>query len=68
VLKKIGPDLDKWTDLSLFDTDILSKKARKVGYTLAVCRDLFVHHFGTRVVAHTAAKVEEALTALGEQS
>lgn len=46
--------LDKWTDLGLFDTDILSAKAREAGYTLAVCRDLFVHHFGTRTFAHGA--------------
>jgi GT2 family glycosyltransferase len=46
--------LDKWTDLSLFDTDILSSKAREAGFTLAVCRDLFVHHFGTRTFAHGA--------------
>jgi GT2 family glycosyltransferase len=46
--------LDKWTDLSLFDTDILSSKAREAGFTLAVCRDLFIHHFGTRTFAHGA--------------
>lgn len=62
VLKRIGPDLDKWTDLGLFDTDMLSAKARQVGYNLAVCRDIFVHHFGTRTFAHTAAMVEEART------
>jgi GT2 family glycosyltransferase len=60
VIKRIGPDLDKFTDLSLFDTDILSAKARQAGYNLAVCRDLFVHHFGTRTFAHTAPKIEEA--------
>jgi len=49
-LVKIGP-LDPWSDLSLFDSDILSSKARQAGYTLAVCRDLFVHHFGTRTFA-----------------
>jgi O-antigen biosynthesis protein len=54
VIKRIGPDLDKWTDLSLFDTDILSAKARQAGYNLAVCRDLFIHHFGTRTFAHSA--------------
>lgn len=53
VLAKIGP-LDEWTDLGLFDTDILSAKARKAGYTLACCRDLFIHHFGTRTFAHGA--------------
>jgi hypothetical protein len=41
-------NLDKWTDLSLFDTDILSAKTRQAGFTLACCRDLFIHHFGTR--------------------
>jgi GT2 family glycosyltransferase len=51
--------LDKWTDLSLFDTDILSAKAREAGFTLAVCRDLFVHHFGTRTFAHGPAEIQE---------
>jgi len=50
VLDKIGSDLDQWTDLGLFDSDILSAKAKQQGYSLAVCRDLYVHHFGTRNV------------------
>jgi O-antigen biosynthesis protein len=55
VLDRIGlPNLEKWTDLSLFDTDILSAKARQVGFTLACCRDLFIHHFGTRTFSHGA--------------
>ena len=54
------PKLDKWTDLSLFDTDILSAKARQVGFTLACCRDLFIHHFGTRTFAHGAPVAEAA--------
>jgi len=53
VLTKAGP-LDAWSDLSLFDTDILSARARQTGYTLACCRDLFIHHFGTRAFAHGA--------------
>jgi GT2 family glycosyltransferase len=56
VLDKIGPGLNEWTDLSLFDSDILSAKAQQAGFSLAVCRDLFVHHFGTRTFAHSAAK------------
>jgi len=44
----------KWTDLSFFDTDILSVKARQAGYGLALCRDLFIHHFGTRTFSHGA--------------
>jgi O-antigen biosynthesis protein len=59
VLDKIGP-LDEWTDLSLFDTDILSSKARQAGFMLACCRDLFVHHFGTRTFAHGAAPIAVA--------
>jgi hypothetical protein len=42
------------SDLGLFDTDILSAKARHYGFTLGVCRDLFIHHFGTRTFAHGA--------------
>ena len=60
VIVRIGLELDKWSDLGLFDTDILSSKARQVGYSLAVCRDLFIHHFGTRTFAHTAPKIAEA--------
>jgi GT2 family glycosyltransferase len=52
VLDKVGAALDQWTDLSLFDSDILSAKAQQAGFSLAVCRDLFVHHFGTRTFAH----------------
>jgi GT2 family glycosyltransferase len=55
VLTKIGRDLDEWTDLGLFDTDILSAKAREAGFSLACCRDLFIHHFGTRTFAHGSA-------------
>ena len=56
VLKKIEAtsSLKEWSDLKLFDTDILSSKARQAGYTLACCRDLYIHHFGSRVFAHGA--------------
>jgi GT2 family glycosyltransferase len=57
-LSRIG-SLDPWSDLGLFDTDILSAKAREAGYTLAVCRDLFVHHFGTRTFSHGAPPATE---------
>jgi hypothetical protein len=52
VLNKLGAEMNEWSDLGLFDTDILSAKAREAGFTLAVCRDLFIHHFGTRTFAH----------------
>jgi hypothetical protein len=54
VLEGIGPALEGWSDLGLFDTDILSAKAREQGFQLVCCRDLFVHHFGTRTFAHGA--------------
>jgi GT2 family glycosyltransferase len=57
-LFKIG-SLDEWSDLGLFDTDILSSKTREAGYSLAVCRDLFIHHFGTRTFAHGGPKDDE---------
>lgn len=57
VLKKMEEHgLNEWSDLSLFDTDILSSKARQAGFTLACCRDLFIHHFGTRTFAHGASR------------
>ena len=34
-------DLNKWTDLSLFDSDIVSVKAKQYGYNLAVCRTVY---------------------------
>jgi|ERR1043166_7759840 GT2 family glycosyltransferase len=54
VLNEIRAALDEHSDLSLFDTDILSSKARQVGFGLGLCRDMFIHHFGTRTFAHGA--------------
>jgi hypothetical protein len=53
MLNRIGSKLDPWTDMSPFDTDILSAKACEAGFTLCCC-DLFIHHFGTRTFAHGA--------------
>jgi O-antigen biosynthesis protein len=57
VLDKLGPALHQWTDLSLFDSDILSSKAHQAGFRLVRCNDLFIHHFGTRTFAHGAPGV-----------
>jgi len=62
VFKQVG-NLGQWTDLSIFDTDILSSKARQAGFTLACCRDLYIHHFGTRTFAHGAPKTLQKTTA-----
>jgi hypothetical protein len=49
-----------WTDLGLFDTDVLSLKARQAGFKLACARDLFIHHFGSRIFAQGAPRQDEA--------
>jgi GT2 family glycosyltransferase len=54
-LNRIGP-LDKASELGVFDYPVISRKAREAGYTLACCRDLYIHHFGTRTFAHSAPK------------
>ena len=58
VIDRTRPGLNEWTDLSLFDTDILSAKARQAGFNLGCCRDLFIHHFGARTFAHGAPQVQ----------
>jgi len=63
VLDKVGlPNLEKVSELSLFDTDQLSDKARQAGFTLGCCRDLFVHHFGTRTFSAGAPTAENDAT------
>ena len=42
---------------STWDTSWMAKvraKARAAGFTLSVCRDLFIHHFGARTFAKSA--------------
>jgi len=57
VLAKVGP-LEGSAGLGLFDTDLLCQRARQAGFTLACCKDLFIHHFGSRTFAHGAPTVE----------
>jgi hypothetical protein len=38
--------------LGVFDTDALCARVRQAGYLATCCRDLFVHHFGSRRFAH----------------
>jgi hypothetical protein len=61
VLKKLEQTtgLRASSDLGLFDTPLLSQQARQAGFTLALCRDLFIHHFGSRIFAHGAPALEE---------
>ena len=58
VLDKVGP-VEGESGLGLFDTDELSVKARRAGFTLVCCKDLFVHHFGSRTFAHGGPNVSE---------
>ena len=45
------PFLDEQSARGLFDADALSWRVRQAGYHLACCRDLFIHHFGSRLAA-----------------
>jgi GT2 family glycosyltransferase len=47
LLSVLGP-MPAQPGLKLFDTDALCLKARQAGYTLACCRDVFIHNFGSR--------------------
>jgi GT2 family glycosyltransferase len=58
VCKKID-----WADASTpfgaIDGDLLSEKVRAAGYRLVCCRDLFLHHFGSRLFA--ALRIESVV-------
>jgi glycosyltransferase involved in cell wall biosynthesis len=43
--------LDERFGLGFFDDDDLAERARRAGFELAVARDLFVHHYGSRTFA-----------------
>jgi GT2 family glycosyltransferase len=43
--------LDERFGMGFFDDDDLAQRARRAGFELAVARDLFVHHFGSRTFA-----------------
>ena len=47
VYERLG-GLDERFGLGFFDDDDLAERARLAGYSLAVARDLFIHHFGSR--------------------
>ena len=40
---------DEQAEKGIFDADALSWRIRQSGYHLACCRDLFIHHFGSRL-------------------
>jgi len=42
---------DAGTPFGAIDGDLLSKKVREAGYRLACCKDLVLHHFGSRLFA-----------------
>jgi GT2 family glycosyltransferase len=46
---RIVPLLWEGEDGGDFDADAVSLKVRDAGYRLAVCRDLYVHHFGSHL-------------------
>jgi GT2 family glycosyltransferase len=50
VLRGIGL-LDPASETGIFDADALSWKVRQAGYRCVCCRDLFIHHFGSRLAS-----------------
>jgi GT2 family glycosyltransferase len=52
VLNALGPLDETKTGLEVFDTDSFCQKARQAGFTLAICKDLFIHNFGSRTFTH----------------
>lgn len=54
VLQALDYDFfDEKSQLGVFDMDKLCLRIRQAGYRLAVCQDLFIHHFGSRLVSDT---------------
>jgi GT2 family glycosyltransferase len=54
--EKIGPYV---TPFPLgFSDEELSRRMRQTGYRLACCRDLFIHHFGSRSTARAPTALE----------
>jgi GT2 family glycosyltransferase len=47
------------TPFGAIDGDLLSTKVRQAGYKLVCCRDLFLHHFGSRLFA--ALRIDPAI-------
>jgi hypothetical protein len=53
--------LDERFGLGFFDDDDLVLRARRASFELAVARDLFLHHFGSRTFAGNAINAERLL-------
>ncbi len=53
--------LDERFGLGFFDDDDLAERARRAGFELAIARDLFVHHFGSRTFAGNGIDAEKLL-------
>ena len=60
VLEVVG-GLDERFGLGFFDDDDLAIRVKQAGYELAVARDLFVHHFGSRTFAGAGIDAEALL-------
>jgi glycosyltransferase involved in cell wall biosynthesis len=53
--------LDERFGMGFFDDDDLAERARQAGFSLAVARDLFVHHFGSRTFVGNGVDAEKLL-------
>jgi glycosyltransferase involved in cell wall biosynthesis len=66
VYQAIG-GLDPRFGLGLFDDDDLAERARRAGFELALARDLFVHHFGSRTFIGQGIDTERLLDENGRR-
>jgi GT2 family glycosyltransferase len=48
VLQKVGL-FEEQSELGVLDANAFSWKVRQAGFRCVCCRDLFVHHFGSRI-------------------
>jgi GT2 family glycosyltransferase len=46
---KVVPLVGSAEDKALLDADDVSFRVQRAGYRLAICRDLFIHHFGSHL-------------------
>ncbi|MDR3623060.1 MAG: glycosyltransferase [Paludisphaera borealis] len=59
--------LDEGFGLGFFDDDDLAERARRAGFSCAVARDLFVHHFGSRTFVGEGVDAERLLEENGRR-
>lgn len=60
VFKAIG-GFDERYGLGFFEDDDLSVRVRRAGYSLLIALNVYIHHFGSRTIAHLGIDCEQKL-------